>query len=106
MRQQGRLTEWNDERGFGFITPRGSGERIFVHISAFPLDKGRPIAMDLVTYAIDRDDRGRWRAIEVLYLSESRCALTARPGIFRSSPLPVALAISVLLLVLAAIGAV
>lgn len=106
MRQQGRLSEWNDDRGFGFVTPRGSEDRIFVHISAFPRDKRRPMAMDLVSFAVDHDDRGRRRAIEVLFLTPTRCALIARPETFRSSPLPIVLAISALLLALAAIGAV
>jgi cold shock CspA family protein len=35
MRQQGRLSEWNDARGFGFVQPHGGGDRCFVHIGAF-----------------------------------------------------------------------
>jgi cold shock CspA family protein len=35
MRQQGRLSEWNDARGFGFVQPNGGGDRCFVHIRAF-----------------------------------------------------------------------
>lgn len=106
MRQQGRLTEWNDNRGFGFITPRGGGDRVFVHISAFPRDMRRPLVMDLVTYAVDQDNRGRRRAVEVLFITPTRRALTARPDTVRTSLLPIALAISALLLALAAISAV
>lgn len=36
MRTHGTLTKWNDDRGFGFITPaKGTGD-LFVRISVFP----------------------------------------------------------------------
>lgn len=41
MPQQGRLAAWNDERGFGFITPLEGGHKVFVHSSGFP--RGRSI---------------------------------------------------------------
>jgi cold shock CspA family protein len=31
MRDQGRLTDWDDEKGFGFVTPENGGLRAFVH---------------------------------------------------------------------------
>ena len=37
MRNHGNLTKWNDERGFGFITPAGGVGEIFVHVSASPV---------------------------------------------------------------------
>ena len=40
MRFQGRIAQWNDERGFGFIAPEAGGDQVFVHISAFaPADR-------------------------------------------------------------------
>ncbi|MEQ1815252.1 MAG: cold shock domain-containing protein [Nitrosomonas sp.] len=38
MRIEGSLSKWNDDRGFGFITPSQGGQEIFVHISVFPKD--------------------------------------------------------------------
>lgn len=42
-RQQGVLVDWNDERGFGFITPSAGGSRVFVHVSGFPRGQ-RPVS--------------------------------------------------------------
>ena len=44
MRFEGVLSQWNDERGFGFIEPTQGGQEIFVHIKAFRQLAGRPQA--------------------------------------------------------------
>lgn len=62
MRYAGKITEWNDERGFGFVVPNGGGDRAFIHISKVEDAKHRPKVGDLVTYAVTRDDRGRFQA--------------------------------------------
>jgi cold shock CspA family protein len=67
MEQQGRLSQWNDARGFGFITPLSGGPRIFVHISQFQQRNRRPCLNDQLTYSIGRDEQGRLRAKEVRY---------------------------------------
>lgn len=105
MREQGRLIEWNDERGFGFITPLGGKTRIFVHVSQFPRDLRRPMATDLVTYNVGTDERNRAVAREVVFLAPTH----ARHE--ESRPLsPVELAVpamfTVVLLVLVAMRAV
>ncbi len=41
VRHKGKITSWNDERGFGFVTPAGGGERVFLHITAI-CDRRRP----------------------------------------------------------------
>ena len=57
MRYEGRLTQWNDERGFGFIEPVQGGDKVFVHISEFSnsamprltiMPRGMPRAMNNV----------------------------------------------------------
>lgn len=68
MRYQGQISEWNDERGFGFVRPRGSAGRVFVHISAFPPGSRRPSLAERVSYELGQDDRGRPRAMNVTYL--------------------------------------
>ncbi len=58
MRYQGRITEWNDQRGFGFVTPGGGGERVFLHISAFSARSQRPRLDDKVTYTLGSGPKG------------------------------------------------
>lgn len=53
MRYQGRITEWKDERGFGFITPNGGGAKVFVHFKAVRKGEPRPAANELVTYELE-----------------------------------------------------
>lgn len=63
MRLLGKVIEWNDERGFGFIIQNGTTERTFLHVSALRKTKGRPLLGSLVTYEIRRDDKGRLQAV-------------------------------------------
>jgi len=69
MRQRGRLTEWNDERGFGFVTSLDGQSRAFVHVSEFPREMRRPQPLDLLTYDTSHDDRGRLQAVGVEFLT-------------------------------------
>lgn len=62
MRLQGKIIEWNDERGFGFIVQNGASARTFVHVSEFRKSRGRPLLGSLVTYEIRRDDKDRLQA--------------------------------------------
>lgn len=88
-RQQGVLADWNDDRGFGFITPAAGGSRVFVHVSAFPRSR-RPVTGCEVTYAELRDERNRARASAVRYVA----AVPARTA--GTSGIPLALAIAAL----------
>jgi cold shock CspA family protein len=62
MRFQGRVSEWKDHRGFGFIAPNGGGARVFLHISSFSDRMRRPDVGDLVTYELSTDHKGRPQA--------------------------------------------
>jgi len=67
MRYVGRITEWNDDRGFGFVTPNGGGDRAFVHIKSFERGSSRPAAGMLVSYDLLKDDKGRFNAKDVRF---------------------------------------
>lgn len=67
MRYQGRITEWKDDRGFGFITQNGSGNKAFVHISAFTDRRKRPASGDMVTYTCVEGRKRGYQAVDVQY---------------------------------------
>lgn len=67
MRHQGRIHDWNDDKGFGFVTPNGGGDRAFVHIKAFSRRARRPADGDIVTYATSRDTKGRLQAADIRF---------------------------------------
>ena len=60
----GVLTEWNDDRGFGFITPDDGGQRVFLHVKSLTKEARRPVAGELFFYKLTMDERGRPRAEE------------------------------------------
>lgn len=67
MRYLGRIIDWNDARGFGFVEPNGGGDRAFVHVKAFERQGRRPVAGDLIAYAVQRNAQGRLNASAVRF---------------------------------------
>lgn len=59
MRKKGKITSWNDDKGFGFITPNCGGKQIFVHIRNFTSRKKQPETNQVVTYIVSADKQGR-----------------------------------------------
>jgi len=65
MRYQGKLVEWNDAKGFGFVLPNAGGMKFFVHVNDFSNGQRRPAISDLITFEMGRDKSGRNAAINV-----------------------------------------
>jgi uncharacterized membrane protein YsdA (DUF1294 family)/cold shock CspA family protein len=86
MRYQGRITTWKDDKGFGFITPNGGGEKVFVHISSFSNRLRRPEGNELVTYELKIDGKGRAQANTVAFIGEKPTP-SAPPGRSNIPPL-------------------
>lgn len=60
--RKGQLTEWNDDRGFGFIKPSDGGRDVFLHISALKKGNSRPKVGDTIQYQLTVDKKGKTRA--------------------------------------------
>ncbi len=69
VRMSGVLTTWNDERGFGFVTPAVGGPDVFVHISAFGQGQPRPMQGDEIGYELELSPEGKRRAGRATLLS-------------------------------------
>jgi len=88
MRYQGKLTQWNDDKGFGFITPNDGGQRVFVHIKSFQPRQKRPTEYALLTYELQLGTDGRTRAENVAFAGAARPTAAAPQG---DSALPMVL---------------
>ena len=89
MAFEGRLQQWNEARGFGFIEVEATRERVFVHVSALPRDGTRPATGARLLFDVERDQQGRKRAVNVR-VADARNAvpLAPRPEPPRPSPTP------------------
>jgi len=72
MRNKGKITSWNEAKGFGFITPISGGKRIFVHIKEFRNRNQRPAIDQIVTYALSSDKQGRTCAVDAALPGDQR----------------------------------
>jgi uncharacterized membrane protein YsdA (DUF1294 family)/cold shock CspA family protein len=102
MRDQGRLTQWDDDKGFGFVTPDKGGLRAFVHIRAFSYRHRRPRNGDVITYQLTWDPKGRPRAENVLFREMPAASETRTTGVGAASLLAVIFFGALIALVVAA----
>jgi uncharacterized membrane protein YsdA (DUF1294 family)/cold shock CspA family protein len=81
VRYQGRITNWRDDKGFGFVTPNGGGPAVFVHIKSFSNRQRRPVGNELVTYELTSDARGRPQGVNVAFVGDRPYSYpTTAPG--------------------------
>jgi uncharacterized membrane protein YsdA (DUF1294 family)/cold shock CspA family protein len=103
LRYQGRITTWKDDKGFGFITPNGGGEPVFVHISSFSNGQRRPRGKEIVVYQLQADGKGRTQAHGVSFAGQ-RPSITGRRERSGRSTIPYFFAAGFLLAVTAAVA--
>ncbi|WP_130803708.1 DUF1294 domain-containing protein [Acinetobacter ihumii] len=78
MRDQGRLVQWFDEKGYGFIQPNDiDKDRVFLHIKDFARPGPRPIVGCALEYVVILDEQGRYRAKQATYLKATQTRVTS-----------------------------
>jgi len=73
MARIGRIEQWDDARGYGFVRPLesqgGESARAFVHVRAIGRAGRRPADGDLIRYDTERDAQGRLNAVAVSFVA-------------------------------------
>jgi uncharacterized membrane protein YsdA (DUF1294 family)/cold shock CspA family protein len=92
---KGKMSSWDDEKGYGFIEPINGGKRVFIHIKAFVNRGRRPEINQIVTYSLSTDRHGRPCAAEATRSGETPARKTKK----RKSLLPISIAVIFLLFV-------
>lgn len=59
---KGKVTQWKEDKGFGFIQPDDGSEKLFFHVSSVKTNARRPQVGDQVIYEAMRDSQQRLKA--------------------------------------------
>lgn len=80
---RGRIADWKDDRGFGFIEPESGGQRLFFHISG-TYGAARPIVGTEVLYELSKSPDGRLRAVSVAPVAARLAQKRSNPAQIKS----------------------
>ncbi len=75
---KGKITQWKDDKGFGFIIPDDGSEKVFFHISTVKSGARRPQVGDIVIYEATRDSQNRLKARGVAIEGVASQSISAR----------------------------
>ncbi|EGR1584654.1 DUF1294 domain-containing protein [Vibrio parahaemolyticus] len=73
---KGKVVEWNDSKGYGFISALNGELRVFVHISTVQSKGRRPKVDDAVKFEVNEDKKGCYNATNVTILGSSPVSST------------------------------
>jgi len=77
MRIKGKITSWDNDKGFGFISPHDGGKQVFIHVKAFSRRKKQDETNQMVTYSVSKDKDGRVCADKVRRAGDRRAKIWA-----------------------------
>jgi len=72
VRLTGKISKWNGDKAFGFITPNGGGNAIFIHKTALKSRQRTPKINDVMTFSVVQDKRGRYCADQATFSDEKK----------------------------------
>jgi len=75
----GTLKTWNQDKGFGFITPANGGQDIFVHVSEYPRAGGPPKVGELLLFEVTLNKEGKKKAVKVQRPGQPATQARSRP---------------------------
>lgn len=65
---KGQITQWHDDKGYGFIQIDDNHQKIFCHISDFTQRQPRPSLGEKVSFDIVTNEKGRPAAKKICYV--------------------------------------
>ncbi|EOD5130460.1 DUF1294 domain-containing protein [Vibrio parahaemolyticus] len=77
---KGQIVEWNDSKGYGFISSLGSERKVFIHASSVKASSRRPKLNDRVAFEVSEDNKGRFNAHNVVIQGSNGFPLTVLFG--------------------------
>jgi len=70
LRLKGKVVKWNSDKAFGFVTPNGGGDNVFIHKTALANRNRTPQLNDVITFSITKDKDGRYCASNATFTGE------------------------------------
>lgn len=83
--RSGKLTRWNDDRGFGFIQPIDGSREVFLHISELKDATRRPLDNDTIYYNRVVDSNGKFRACKAYILRAKKRSIFPSISLMRKT---------------------
>ncbi len=74
--KKGKLIDWKDDRGFGFIKSDDSDKQVFLHISVLNRSSRRPKNGDIILYKLVVEPNGKLRATRASILGDANRSFT------------------------------